>query len=214
MSLSPVALEALRAAQSAFNAVEADVFEDALARGLEAVDREGRLVGAASASELERLRAFEETVAKFVAARAEYVSNLRNCSPDNGHDYDRWQGHAAARRQLAELLGLPVAWPSEDAVSEKPADGLTRTFVPVQALRVDHSSWEDPHDGPLARKWSTPHDLELPEPGEVAAPEACEACGSAPDSWCPDCAACQNGCYDGFVDNPCTHANASWGGGA
>jgi hypothetical protein len=39
---------------------------------------------------------------------------------------------------------------------------------------------------------------------------ACKACGSAPDSWCPDCGACQKGCYDGHVDNPCTHANASW----
>ncbi|MDX3067724.1 hypothetical protein PV518_37145 [Streptomyces sp. ND04-05B] len=55
----------------------------------------------------------EAVVAKFVAARAEYITSIRNCHPDNAHDYDRWQGHAAARRQLAELLGLPVAWPTE-----------------------------------------------------------------------------------------------------
>jgi hypothetical protein len=57
MSLSPIALEALKAAQSAFSPVEADVFEDSLARGLEAVDREGRLVGAFQAQELKRLEA-------------------------------------------------------------------------------------------------------------------------------------------------------------
>lgn len=145
MSLSPVALEALRAAQSVFSGVEADVFEDALARGLEAVDREGRLVGAAAAAELERLRAFEAVVEEFVAARAEYVTAIRNCHPDNGHDYDRWQGHAAARRQLAEKLGLPVAWPPEDEASvQKSADKLTRLMAPTQAL-----SLEDPHDSPL-----------------------------------------------------------------
>lgn len=57
MSLSPTALEALRAAQTAFTVSEADVFEDALSRGLEVMDREGRLVGAHSAEELLRLRA-------------------------------------------------------------------------------------------------------------------------------------------------------------
>jgi hypothetical protein len=59
----------------------------------------------------------EAVVAEFVAKRAEYITAIRNCHPDNGHDYDRWQGHAAARRQLAELLGLPVAWPVEAPAS-------------------------------------------------------------------------------------------------
>ncbi|KFG08133.1 hypothetical protein [Streptomyces scabiei] len=63
----------------------------------------------------------EAVVAEFVAARAEYITSIRNCHPDNGHDYDRWQGHAAARRQLAELLGLPVAWPTEVPASESGA---------------------------------------------------------------------------------------------
>ncbi|MGW0837087.1 hypothetical protein [Streptomyces prunicolor] len=39
---------------------------------------------------------------------------------------------------------------------------------------------------------------------------ACANCGSVPEYWCPDCAACQRGCYDGFKDNPCTHPNAPW----
>ena len=57
----------------------------------------------------------EAIVAEFVAARAEVITAIRNCHPDNGHDYDRWQGHAESRRQLAESLGLPVAWPPEGA---------------------------------------------------------------------------------------------------
>src|SRR5207248_8827427 len=35
----------------------------------------------------------EGFVTEFVAARAEYITAIRNCHPDNGHDYDRWQGH-------------------------------------------------------------------------------------------------------------------------
>jgi hypothetical protein len=63
------------------------------------------------------LEAQAAKVAEFVAARAEYITAIRNCHPDNGHDYDRWQGHAAARRQLAETLGLPVAWPAKEVTS-------------------------------------------------------------------------------------------------
>lgn len=79
------------------------------------------------------LEAREEIVARFVANRAEYITNLRNCNPDNGHDYDRWQGHAAARRQLAQELGLPVAWPLEDSATvEKSAAKLARVLAPSE----------------------------------------------------------------------------------
>ncbi|TXS23117.1 hypothetical protein EAO70_04930 [Streptomyces sp. adm13(2018)] len=60
------------------------------------------------------LEAAAEKVAGFCAARAEYVDNLRGCSPSNNRDYYRWTGHAEARRQLSQLLGLPVGWPAED----------------------------------------------------------------------------------------------------
>lgn len=71
-------------------------------------------------------------VTQFVAARAEYITALRNCHGDNTHDYDRWQGHAAARRQLSELLGLPVAWPAKDAASvTKSADKLSQLLAPT-----------------------------------------------------------------------------------
>ncbi|WP_319052627.1 hypothetical protein [Streptomyces europaeiscabiei] len=65
---------------------------------------------------LAELEKREAAVAEFAAMRAEYITAIRNCHPDNSHDYNRWQGHAAARRQLSELLGLPVAWPVEGGV--------------------------------------------------------------------------------------------------
>ncbi|MFF7550880.1 hypothetical protein ACFZCU_45860 [Streptomyces canus] len=74
----------------------------------------------------------EAAVAGFVAARAEYITALRNCHGDNTHDYDRWQGHAAARRQLAELLGLPVAWPVEDASASVSAEKLAALLAPSE----------------------------------------------------------------------------------
>lgn len=74
----------------------------------------------------------EAVVAGFVAARAEYITALRNCHGDNTSDYDRWQGHAAARRQLAELLGLPVAWPPEDASATVPAAKLAALLAPSE----------------------------------------------------------------------------------
>ena len=49
-----------------------------------------------------------------------------------------------------------------------------------------------------------------PAAGKPKDARACANCGSAPELWCPDCAACQRGCYGGFKDNPCTHPNAGW----
>lgn len=60
------------------------------------------------------LEAAAEKVAGFCAARAEYVDNINHCAPSNDRDYWRWNGHAEARRQLSQLLGLPVVWPAED----------------------------------------------------------------------------------------------------
>lgn len=44
-----------------------------------------------------------QIVADFVAQREEYVRVLRQCV-DGDADYHRWQGHAEARRQLADKL--------------------------------------------------------------------------------------------------------------
>jgi hypothetical protein len=64
-------------------------------------------------AEVKQLRAQMDAVEKFVAARAEYITAINNCHPDNSHDYWRWQGHAEGRRQLSQALGLPVAWPAD-----------------------------------------------------------------------------------------------------
>lgn len=64
-------------------------------------------------TEATELREQAEKVAAFVAQRAEVITAIRNCHPDNSADYNRWQGHAEARRVLAEQLGLPIAWPTE-----------------------------------------------------------------------------------------------------
>lgn len=45
-------------------------------------------------------------VEAFIAERADYVTAIENAG--NGPDYHRWQGHAEARRQLAERLGLTL----------------------------------------------------------------------------------------------------------
>ncbi|MFD9070591.1 hypothetical protein [Streptomyces lasiicapitis] len=65
-------------------------------------------------AERDELRQQASAVSEFVAQRAEYITAINNCHPDNAAGYDRWQGHAEARRQLAEQLDLRVAWPAED----------------------------------------------------------------------------------------------------
>lgn len=88
-------------AESAMNFTPADSFKGTLVHLQWAV------------AEIERLRAELDKVAAFCAQRAEYVTSILNCHPDNAHDYYRWQGHAESRRQLSERLGLPVVWPAE-----------------------------------------------------------------------------------------------------
>lgn len=45
-------------------------------------------------------------VQEFIRERADYITAIENAG--NGPDYHRWQGHAEARRQLAERLGLTL----------------------------------------------------------------------------------------------------------
>ncbi|MFH9368110.1 hypothetical protein ACH4K8_20810 [Streptomyces anulatus] len=87
------------------------------------------------------LEAQAEKVTAFCAQRAEYVTSILNCHPDNAHDYFRWQGHAAARRQLSQALGLPVGWPAEDKQS------------------IPSAPVEDPHDSPLHHTYALGRDL-------------------------------------------------------
>ncbi|MFB7605221.1 hypothetical protein [Streptomyces gardneri] len=96
---------------------------DKLSRGAVRPDGAQAELAEQAADEVDQLRArvaeleaAAEKVAGFCAQRAEYVTNLRECSPTNKRDYYRWSGHAEARRQLSQLLGLPVGWPIEDEV--------------------------------------------------------------------------------------------------
>lgn len=71
-------------------------------------------------AEIDRLHGIEETVTEFLAERVEFVRTLRQCVDDNA-DYYRWQGHAEARRVLAQMLGWPVPCPAEDAAKSNTA---------------------------------------------------------------------------------------------
>lgn len=82
-----------------------DEFKNVQATGIVADEIWNRIVGPALVG--------NPTVAEFCAERAEYINSINNCGPDNDRDYWRWNGHAEARRQLSERLGLPTAWPAE-----------------------------------------------------------------------------------------------------
>jgi hypothetical protein len=49
-----------------------------------------------------------DKVHAFVHARGEFVGVLRQYSGEDMADYHRWTGHAEARRELAETLGLEI----------------------------------------------------------------------------------------------------------
>lgn len=99
------------------------------------------------------LKTQAEKVASFCDQRAEYVTSILNCHPDNAHDYYRWQGHAESRRQLSQSLGLPVAWPAETEPRTAPA--------PVED--------EDSHAAKVAEYLSTPYTDDFPSQREAGA---------------------------------------------
>lgn len=70
--------------------------------------------------EVEVLREALATVFAHIDQRPEYITALRN-STDTNDDYWRWSGHAAARRQLAEALGMTV--PHEHGETTQPKAG-------------------------------------------------------------------------------------------
>ncbi|MFE2556029.1 hypothetical protein ACFXGT_08325 [Streptomyces sp. NPDC059352] len=145
-------------------------------------EADGRKVyGEKLRAQVAELEASAEKVAGFCAKRAEYVTNLRDCN-GNDADYYRWTGHAEARRQLSQMLGLPVAWPAKDKAEPAPqrqAEEPTEpgpwgdpiaygpTGVRCGCGKDAHSnltpcrpdSPEDPHDSPLHTNYAVPHDL-------------------------------------------------------
>ena len=60
-------------------------------------------------AERDALRSHVVMVERFINHRPEYVKALKNTRGDDSKaDYFRWTGHAEARRQLAEALGVKV----------------------------------------------------------------------------------------------------------
>jgi hypothetical protein len=81
-----------------------------------------------------------------------------------------------------QALRAARAEPAKGPSAAESADRLTQLFAPTQALRV-----------------------------EAKQPGACDACGDAAEQWCPDCAACEKGCFGSSrVGEECSHANAPW----
>lgn len=111
-------------------------------------------------AEVDRLRAELDKVAAFCAQRAEYVTNLRQFVEGGEADYWRWTGHAEARRQLSQSLGLPVAWPAETEArtAPTPAEDPEGGSVPC---RCGHGAAY--HDA----KYSDPQCRLCPEDGEL-----------------------------------------------
>lgn len=99
------------------------------------------------------LEAQAEKTAAFCAQRAEYVTNLRQFVEGGEHDYYRWTGHAEARRQLSQSLGLPVAWPPEDMVAGNVAPQVAKLRTMLAP------SVEDPHDSPRHHTYELGRDL-------------------------------------------------------
>ncbi|MER5482984.1 hypothetical protein ABT024_07170 [Streptomyces sp. NPDC002812] len=116
------------------------------------------------------LEAAAEKAAAFCAERAEYVSNLRDRGGSDA-DYYRWTGHAAARRQLSDLLGLPVGGLAEDSAAATAAEGeyrycgadLGRIEFPFTCYRrVAHKGPHGERPDPVPVE--DPHDSELHHP--------------------------------------------------
>lgn len=96
------------------------------------------------------------------------------------------------------VFAYPGARPEDDPNAERI---VTRTRSRAQLLE-GHTDvvWVEHHGACIALTHVDFRD-----------PRACTACGSLPEQWCPDCAACEAGCYGGHDDSPCEHRNASWG---
>ncbi|WP_434744641.1 hypothetical protein [Streptomyces sp. A-14] len=182
-------------------------------------------------AEVDRLR-------KSVADADDRVSFLeRNTLPDLHRQIEhhkggkaRWRKRAeTAEARVAELTGAPVDEAAEMAEAE----------AELEAMRREHPAPCRVPDSPDCTCPGTPRPTGLPigltgrarhgarvaaeskaaprnlRSGAAAARrmlrlDACDSCGATPDEWCPDCAACHQGCHGGHANNPCTHPNAPW----
>ncbi|MFJ7417931.1 hypothetical protein ACIQXD_04880 [Streptomyces uncialis] len=88
--------------------------------------------------------------------------------------------------------------------------------IDLDGTITDHENWSVVWNAEASRWEVAGYDDEKPiasasEPRPQDS-RACGACGDVPELWCPDCAACRTGCFDGRRNNTCSHVNASWGG--
>lgn len=163
MTLSPVALQALRTAQSAFTGSEADVYEDALARGMEALDGEGRLVGAFQAQELARLEALGvvDAIAKAVRIADDAVSALCREHEENARLRVRIAELEAEQRTTNEVLDDAA---EKLRMRERRSASRSGDVTPqVQKLRNLLAGQRDAVDGEhyehVHHAYRIPHDL-------------------------------------------------------
>ena len=140
-----------------------------------------------SAAELVRLRA---RVAELEALTPARFQDCQVCG--TGYEYGKPCSFCEFKKRVA----------AEVAATPAPRDLRPGAEAARRMIR-DRQTTEDPHDSPLHHTYAEGRDLP-PFPG------ACEACGDTDAQWCPDCAACQRGCFGGFNGNDCTHSNAPW----
>ncbi len=130
------------------------------------------------------------------------------------------RGRRELRARVAELEESPLAWAEQ--LDAKSLDNFlialsTATEYEPMSGAIDEihqlfRSFREAVSGAAVVESADKLTALLAPTQTLRAPGVCEACGDPGEKWCPDCGACEAGCYDGHVDNPCVHANASWGG--
>lgn len=104
-------------------------------------------------------------------------------------------------------MGIAMAIDSAQRhMSPETAAELERLRARVAELEAERHSTNES----LADMTEALRAAQAPSAQQKPDPRGCQACGSLPEQWCPDCAACQEGCFEGFAGNDCTHANARW----
>lgn len=215
MSLSQRAREALKVAMSVLSPTETDIHGDVVARGLEAVDRDGRLVKGRAAAELAEYRALElGDVDGRVSASCSQphhptwlraVDDTRGCpwceidaarEETIGANLARWEEEQDnARLRLA----LKSAQRGRREAREVARNAVRVTEQSMEELRREHAAStsyspaptqtlradEDPFHPCGCPKRFARHAWGCPTYTPAT------ACGDGPDDWCGGCSACK-----------------------
>lgn len=68
-----------------------------------------------------KIAKFIESVKAFINERPTVIESIHDCASSNARDYWRWNGHAEARRQLADALNLTVPHEIGETTASKTA---------------------------------------------------------------------------------------------